>query len=270
MVPTNYQEHSKRKKQGSRYAESDRPGHPEIQERKGRTREDVSRDTKLGVVQINDESCDSRSKSEGQLLEDVKAGGLMLTSALISQSGRPVLTSPNDDDPLTIQNQAEEFIRTRYPNEQRSDLSLIDGGLGAIPSSIGAGRVTQEEMLREVAKDQGIPEDFERGRGGYSEESRRDGSKESIPERKRRDLSEQGQSSIVSDNQVVKSRSAISKSEGQLLEDVKAGGLMLTSALISQCGRPVLSSPNDDDPLVYSKAVDQLRRKEVVKAEPRC
>jgi hypothetical protein len=35
---------------------------------------------------------------------------------------------------------------------------------------------------------------------------------------------------------------------------------MLTSALISQCGRPVLASPNDDDRLVYSKAWDQLRR----------
>jgi hypothetical protein len=34
---------------------------------------------------------------------------------------------------------------------------------------------------------------------------------------------------------------------------------MLTSALISPCGRAVLASPDDDDPLVYSKAEDQLR-----------
>jgi hypothetical protein len=52
----------------------------------------------------------------------------------------------------------------------------------------------------------------------------------------------------------------MSKSEGQLLEDVRAGEVMLTSALISQGGRPVLARPNDDDPLVYSQAWDQLRR----------
>jgi hypothetical protein len=75
-----------------------------------------------------------------------------------------------------------------------------------------------------------------------------------------RDLNEQGQSCIISDNQGEDSQSAMDKSERQLLEDVKAGGLMLTSALISQYGRPVLASPNDDDPLVYLKAVDQLRR----------
>jgi hypothetical protein len=74
------------------------------------------------------------------------------------------------------------------------------------------------------------------------------------------DLSEQGQSSFVTDNQGAETQLAMSKSEGQLLEDVKAGEPMLTSASISQCGRPVLTSPNNDYPLVYQKAVDQLRR----------
>jgi hypothetical protein len=76
----------------------------------------------------------------------------------------------------------------------------------------------------------------------------------------REDLTEQGQSFECSDNQGGKSRSAMSKSEGQLLEDAKAGGPMLASALISHGGRPVLASPSNDDPLVYSKAVDELRR----------
>jgi hypothetical protein len=49
------------------------------------------------------------------------------------------------------------------------------------------------------------------------------------------------------------------KSEGQLLEDAKADGPMLTSVPISPKGSAVLVSPNDDDPLVYLKAVDQLR-----------
>jgi hypothetical protein len=35
---------------------------------------------------------------------------------------------------------------------------------------------------------------------------------------------------------------------------------MLASALISHGGRPVLASPNNDDPLVYSKVWDELRR----------
>jgi hypothetical protein len=50
------------------------------------------------------------------------------------------------------------------------------------------------------------------------------------------------------------------KSEGQLLEDAKAGRPMLTSVFISPKGSTVLVSPNDDDPLVYLKAVDLLRR----------
>jgi hypothetical protein len=50
-----------------------------------------------------------------------------------------------------------------------------------------------------------------------------------------------------------------SKSERQLLGDAKVDGSMLTSALRSSMRISTLASPNDDDPLVYVKAVDQIR-----------
>jgi hypothetical protein len=49
------------------------------------------------------------------------------------------------------------------------------------------------------------------------------------------------------------------KSEGQLLEDIKVDGPMLTSVPISPKGSAALMSPNDDDPLVYLRAVELLR-----------
>jgi hypothetical protein len=70
------------------------------------------------------------------------------------------------------------------------------------------------------------------------------------------DMIEQGQSSNSSDNLGAKSQLLLGKSENQSLEDAKAGEPMLTLALISLGGRPVLVSPNDDDPLVYQDAVD--------------
>jgi hypothetical protein len=62
------------------------------------------------------------------------------------------------------------------------------------------------------------------------------------------DLSEQGQSSFES------------KSEGQLVEDVKAVEPMLTSVSYIPLGSAALASPIDDDPLFCQKSVDQLRR----------
>jgi hypothetical protein len=135
--------------------------------------------------------------------------------------------------------------------------------VGAISSSIGTRGGVQEKVLREIAENQGIPDDLEEGGRGYSDEGRRDSSEEPISEgfgRERRNLTEQRQSSEYSDNQGGNSRSAVSKSEGQLLEDVKAGGPMLTSALISHSGRPVLAGHNNDDPLVYPQIEDELRR----------
>jgi hypothetical protein len=52
----------------------------------------------------------------------------------------------------------------------------------------------------------------------------------------------------------------MSKSEGQLLEDIEKGGPMVTSVLFFPQGNPVSMSPSDDDPLVSQKAVDLLRR----------
>jgi hypothetical protein len=49
------------------------------------------------------------------------------------------------------------------------------------------------------------------------------------------------------------------KSEGQLSEDVKADGSMLSSALRSSMRISTLTSPNDDDPLVCLKAVELIR-----------
>jgi hypothetical protein len=49
------------------------------------------------------------------------------------------------------------------------------------------------------------------------------------------------------------------KSDGQSLEDVKVDGSMLSSALGSSMRISTLASPNHDDPLVYVKAVDQIR-----------
>jgi hypothetical protein len=73
------------------------------------------------------------------------------------------------------------------------------------------------------------------------------------------DLSEKGQSSLDLDNQGCDSQPSMDKSEGQLLEDAKVVGSMLTSAFRSLKGITTLTSPNDDDPLVYLKAVDQIR-----------
>jgi hypothetical protein len=128
-------------------------------------------------------------------------------------------------------------------------------------SSFGTGGVIQEEVLRKAAKDQGVSEDVERGRGGYSEENRRDSSTETFSfseGRERRDLTEQGQSFDYSDNQGGNSQSAMSKSEGKLLEDVKAGEPLLPSAFISHSGRPVLASPNDDYPLQVTQRRQSL------------
>jgi hypothetical protein len=73
------------------------------------------------------------------------------------------------------------------------------------------------------------------------------------------DLSEKGQSDSELDNQGCDSKPSMDKSEGQLLEDAKAGGPMLASVFRSHVGITALVSPNDDDPLVYLKAVDQIR-----------
>jgi hypothetical protein len=51
----------------------------------------------------------------------------------------------------------------------------------------------------------------------------------------------------------------VDKSEGQLLEDLKVVGPMLTSTYRSSMRITTSTSPNDDDPLVYLKAVDQIR-----------
>jgi hypothetical protein len=53
-------------------------------------------------------------------------------------------------------------VSNSWEEDGSNDLSFINGGLGAIPSSIGTGGVIQEEALREVAKDQGISEDLKK------------------------------------------------------------------------------------------------------------
>jgi hypothetical protein len=62
------------------------------------------------------------------------------------------------------------------------------------------------------------------------------------------------------DIQGAETQLAMSKSEGQLLEDIEKVGSMVTSVSFSPLGRPVSMSPSDDDPLVSQKAVEQLRR----------
>jgi ribosomal protein S19E (S16A) len=78
-------------------------------------------------------------------------------------------------------------------NQYWAEISLIDGGVGAIPRGVGTGEGIQEETLREIVTNTGIFEDT-KGRGrGDSEKGRRDC--ESIPEeirREKRDLTEQG------------------------------------------------------------------------------
>jgi hypothetical protein len=56
----------------------------------------------LGIQRgVNHIGSDIKSKSEGQLLEDTKVVGPMLTSVFRSHVGITTLVSPNDDDPLT-------------------------------------------------------------------------------------------------------------------------------------------------------------------------
>jgi hypothetical protein len=79
---------------------------------------------------------------------------------------------------------------------------------------------------------------------------------------------EQGQSSIDLDIQGAETQLAMGKCGGQLLEDVEKVGSMETSALFFPQGRPVSMSPSNDDPLVYQKAVDHLRREKALRPSP--
>jgi hypothetical protein len=235
-ISSQVEELPERQTERDRHVDDDREGYSEVQGRENRSRKSRSRENRtregakleLGSVQVNEESFERKSKSEGQLLEDTDTGRANVNFGPCFTRGEAWSVSPSNDDPPAASSQAEG-----------NDLSFIDGDLGAISSSVGTRGVIQEEVLREVAADQGISEDFERGRDRYSEKSPRDSNEESISEgleRERRDLTEQRQSIDYSDNQEGNSRSAISKSEGQLLEDVKAGEPLLTSALISTMG----------------------------------
>jgi hypothetical protein len=61
----------------------------------------------------------------------------------------------------------------------------------------------------------------------------------------------EGQSSFDKDIQGAETQSAMSESEGQLLEDIEKVGPMVTSVCFPLAGVPVSMSPSDDDPLVY-------------------
>jgi hypothetical protein len=99
-------------------------------------------------------------------------------------------------------------------------------------------------------RSEGIANPTNRGIRGVGEAEMGNQDSEDI----RRDLNERRQSNVVSDNQEEDPQPAMDKSEGQLLEDIKADGPMLTSVPISPKGSAALVSPNDDDPLVYLKA----------------
>jgi hypothetical protein len=213
----------------------------------------------------HDESDNFESKSEGQLLEDTKVVGSMLSSALRSSMRITTMVSPNDDDPLTSH-------KITFPDDDlHGDISAAGRNREGIDSAkrvrnkeksagchaLGIGRTQRDvnEVRKVDSRSKGIADPTDRGTRtvGRSTLGREDsGDLE-------RNLSEKGQSRSELDNQGCDSQQSLDKSEGQLLEDVKVDGSMLSSALRSSMRISTLTSPNDDDPLVYVKAVNQIR-----------
>jgi hypothetical protein len=69
----------------------------------------------------------------------------------------------------------------------------------------------------------------------------------------------------LSEDSSIEIWSEVSKSEGQLLEDIEKVGPMVTSVCFPHAGVPVSMSPSDDDPLVYQNAVFLLEREKALR-----
>jgi hypothetical protein len=249
----------------------------EREKRSERTREGDTRHVELlppaelriqGGVDLG--KSDFKSKSEKQLLEDTKVVGPMSTSVYRSHAGIATSVSPNDDDPLTSH-------KITFPDDDVREAALTIGG---DRRCINSEQGDQTKEMSSVCHTLGIRCNQRSFNGGSAMDSRPEGTFDPVNRRVQGlgeietgsqdsgshegDLSEKGQSSSELDNQGCDSQPSMDKSEGKLLEDTKVVGSMLTSTYRSREGIATSVSPNDDDQLVYLKAVDQIRREKAL------
>jgi hypothetical protein len=228
---------------------------------------DRTHSAELDNQRVNhDESDMFKSKSEGQLLEDTKVVESILSSALRSSMRITTMVSPNNDDPLTsskitFPDDDGVFEAISVDRRDRESATSAEGihdemkDLESCTPDVKCNQQIIDEIPEMDSRSKGVTVPADRGTrtGGRIEVGKQD------TRYFEGELSENGQSSSELDNQGCNSQPSIDKSEGQLLEDVKVDGSMLSSASRSSKRISTLTSPNDDDPLVCLKAVELIR-----------
>jgi hypothetical protein len=186
---------------------------------------------------VNGSELELRDRSEGQSLEDTDTGRTDVNSGPIFPQRDACSVSPGNDNPPKEHITLRDACRNR-DSQEAADLSQrnLDKADPKQVFTEGTRTAAQDHWdirvdRRNLDVESRVVERSERATVGTRQRVTDDQGRERFhletqnPGDLREDLTEQGQSFEYSDNQGGKSRSAMSKSEGQLLEDVKAGGL---------------------------------------------